>query len=248
MLRAFLARLRASPNSAALLHTGALTGAGFVISLLRDVPLAATYGGSASLDVFFVALGPTLYWGTESANLAYLGAMPALAAHHTRTPPRHLIVAVLGVAVLSATGLAAVAAFTPSVIAPGLVAVGKRRELAIAIGVLGLLIPLLTIGGLLRAMLELARRFSFWATLPAFRSAGVGVLALATAGASTAAWLVVGVLAGLSAWLIFGFALVRHLQTEPPEEVRAHAVTPLGGGLLPLMLMILIGQLAGLAD
>ena len=114
------------------------------------------------------------------------------AAHRTRTPPPRLIVAVLAVAVLTAGALAAVAVLTPSVIAPGLVALGARRQLAIAVGALGLLIPLLTIGGLLRATLELARRFSFWATLPAFRSTGVAVLALATAGASTAAWLVVG--------------------------------------------------------
>lgn len=247
MFRAFLARLRASPNGVALLRTGALTGAGFVISLLRDVTLAATYGGSASLDVFFVALGPTLYWGTESANLAYLGAMPALAAHRTRTPPPRLIATVLAMAALSAAVLAAVAALAPSAIAPGLVALGERRELAIAVGALALLIPLLTIGGLLRAMLELARRFSFWATLPAFRSAGVAVLALATAEASTAAWLVVGVLAGLSAWLIFGFALLRHLHAEPRKEVAAQPLPPVGG-LFPLMLMILIGQLAGLAD
>jgi len=231
-----------------LFRTGALTGAGFVISLVRDVTLAATYGGSASLDVFFVALGPTLYWGTENANLAYLGALPALAAHRTRTPPPRLIVAVLAVAVLTAGALAAVAVLTPSVIAPGLVALGARRQLAIAVGALGLLIPLLTIGGLLRATLELARRFSFWATLPAFRSTGVAVLALATAGASTAAWLVVGVLAGLSAWLIFGFTLLRRLRAEPQETVTADPVIPLAGGLLPLLLMIIIGQLAGLAD
>ena len=69
--------LRASPNGAALLRAGGLTGAGFVVSLVRDMALAATYGRSASLDVFFVALGPTLYWGTESANLAYLTPGPA---------------------------------------------------------------------------------------------------------------------------------------------------------------------------
>jgi len=248
MLRTLFARLLASPNSAALLRTGALTGAGFVISLVRDMTLAATYGGSASLDVFFVALAPTLYWGTESANLAYLGTMPALAARGTRTPPPHLIRAVLGIAVLSATALAAVAALAPSAVAPGLVALGERRDLAIAVAALGLLIPLLTLGGLLRAMLELARRFSFWAALPAFRSAGVAVLAVATGGAATASWLVAGLLAGVTAWLFFGVALVRRLHGGPQEEAATVSVAPLGAGLLPLMLMILIGQFAGLAD
>jgi hypothetical protein len=89
-----------------------------------------------------------LYWGTESANLAYLGTMPALAAHRTRTPPPRVIVAVLGVAILSAVVLTAVAALAPSAIAPGLVALGERSELVTAVGALGLLIPLLTLGGL----------------------------------------------------------------------------------------------------
>jgi putative peptidoglycan lipid II flippase len=248
MFRSMVARVRASSTGAALLSTGALTGAGFVISLVRDMTLAATYGGSPSLDVFFVALGPTLYWGTESANLAYLGTMPALAAHSTRTPPPRLIVAVLGVAVLSALSLAAIAALAPSAIAPGLVALGERRELVTAVGALGLLIPLLTLGGLLRATLELARRFSFWAALPAFRSTGVGVLALATAGASTANWLIAGVLAGVSAWLMFGLGLVRRLHEEPRDKAIAVPMTPLGGSMMPLILMVLIGQLAGLAD
>src|SRR6266566_1758030 len=79
--------------------------------------------------------------------------------------------------------LVAVAALAPAAVAPGLVALGERRELAIAVGALALLIPLLTLGGLLRATLELVSRFSFWAALPAFRSTGVAVLALMTAGA-----------------------------------------------------------------
>lgn len=248
MLGTLVTRLRTSSTGAALLRTGALTGAGFAISIVRDMTLAATYGGSPALDVFFVALGPTLYWGLESANLAYLGAMPALAARHTlRLHPR-MIVASLGIAVTGATALAALAIFTPTAIAPGLVALGERRELAFAVGALGLLIPMLTVGGLLRAPLELAKRFAFWAALPLFRSAGVCLLAVATAGAATASWLVTGVLAGVSAWLIFGVAQARLLRGAPQHEAAPVPMTVPASGALPLVLVILIGQFAGLAD
>src|SRR2546425_2491086 len=55
---------------------GLLTGIAYTASILRDAILAALYGGSAALDIYFVALAPSQFLGMEVASLGYLAFLP----------------------------------------------------------------------------------------------------------------------------------------------------------------------------
>ena len=55
---------------------GLLTGLAYLTSIARDAILAAYYGGSAALDIYFIALSPSQFLGMEIASLSYLAFLP----------------------------------------------------------------------------------------------------------------------------------------------------------------------------
>ena len=55
---------------------GGLTASAYLLSIIRDALFATYYGGSAALDVYFVALSPSQFVGMESASLTYLAFLP----------------------------------------------------------------------------------------------------------------------------------------------------------------------------
>src|SRR5437762_3335292 len=55
---------------------GLLTGVAYATSIIRDAVLAALYGGSRALDIYFLALAPSQFLGLELASLAYLTFLP----------------------------------------------------------------------------------------------------------------------------------------------------------------------------
>src|SRR5437016_2946441 len=55
---------------------GLLTGIAYTASIVRDAILAAFYGGSAALDIYFIGLAPSQFLGTEIASLVYLAFLP----------------------------------------------------------------------------------------------------------------------------------------------------------------------------
>ena len=136
------------------------------------------------------------------------------------------------------------------VLAPGYAGHRAMSSLRISLAVLCLLIPALTVGGVLRAALETKGWFSAWALLPAFRSAAIIVFAMLTATRPGVGWLVAGTLIGVSFFLGYA-ALLSHSQrffqshNESPEPVVGKGFPT---SLLPLLGSVLLGQVTVALD
>ena len=236
---------------------GALAASGYVLSILRDAILATYYGGSAALDVYFIALSPAQFIGMEGASLVYLAFLPEFsrslrtgdaAAYDTLFRARLAFAAkaALTVAIL----LAALGAAFPRWIAPGYADQAAIHALRIGLIVLSTLIPGLAVVGVLRAALEAQTRFSAWALLPGFRSIALIVCVLLSVSHPALGWLLAGSLLGVG--VAIGYAALARRARRPVTPAPAALVdTPtdaLPVSLVPLLVAVLLGALTGMID
>ena len=242
---------------ASLLRVGALTSFAYLIGIGRDAVLATFYGGSTALDIYFVALAPSQFVGMEAASLTYLALLPEFskafrgAGGRSGTYMLRERLLFIGKATLGLAFLFAVlGVLIAPVLAPGYAGHRAMSSLRISLAVLCLLIPALTVGGVLRAALETKGWFSAWALLPAFRSAAIIVFAMLTATRPGVGWLVAGTLIGVSFFLGYA-ALLSHSQrffqshNESPEPVVGKGFPT---SLLPLLGSVLLGQVTVALD
>jgi putative peptidoglycan lipid II flippase len=242
---------------ASIALVGTLSALGYILSILRDSVLARYYGHSSSLDVYFVALLPSQFVGTEAASLAYLVFLPEFSRaieagdedeHH------HLLRARLSF-VIKGAGLAAAAfaaiglLFTP-VLAPGYISSGALGSLRASFVVLSTMIPCLAILGVMRASLEAHGHFSAWALLPAFRSTALIACVLVSATRPAVGWLVSGTLLGLCLSLGYALLVGRSHKSPIPAFARSlrRAPSELPSSVAPLLASIFVGQLTAMLD
>jgi peptidoglycan biosynthesis protein MviN/MurJ (putative lipid II flippase) len=228
-----------------------LTGLAYVASLLRDAILAALYGGSAALDIYFIALAPSQFVATEVATLVYLSFLPQFSraiADISGVNPRELLrdrislvaKGTLGVAVVVAVGSILLA----PLIAPRYVQEGFGRALRVSFVLLSLLIPLLGVIGVLRAFLEAHSKFVPWAVLPAFRSGVLSLVVLMTSFNLSIGWLLLGTVLGAASGLAFSWVslgrLPTYTRTAPGSSMRTP--TPFPPTVAPLVAALIVGQ------
>jgi putative peptidoglycan lipid II flippase len=234
---------------------GILSCIGYVLSVVRDSVLARYYGGSSALDLYFVALSPSLFVGMEAASLAYLAFLPefSLAAggqHEYRAVLRSRIALVARVGGLASLGIAAIGVVFAPLLAPGHAAIGAIGPLRATFIPLSLVVPCLAVIGVLRASLEVYGRFAPWALLPGFRSAVLIACVLLGTARPAIGWLVGGTLLGLLLALVF-FFLVDRLQDRgfpkaSPSSTRIPIVLP--ASIKPLLGAIVVGQITAFVD
>jgi len=247
MIKRFWLASRASPLRRALSRTALLTGAGYGIGIWRDAALTSTLGGTRSLDIFFAALAPALLWGTEMANLAYLSVLPQL----VRSRSSQMLARTRSLLILTAAGgmitLAAIGLFFPKLIAPGFSEPAEQRALALSMGAMALLIPMLTLAGLVRARHETMGHFAFWATFSASRSLGVITVVFLLSRTDSPLLPTGGMLLGVAIWLAVGMRRLPNLR--PQVGAPASNQTPTVQLLLgPLFISMVIAQVTGFAD
>jgi putative peptidoglycan lipid II flippase len=234
---------------------GGLAALGYLASMLRDALLAAYYGGSAALDVYFVALSPAQFLGTEAATLAYLAFLPefTLLASHT-ADYRGLLRARLAFAGTYGLGAAlmlgmAGAVFTPW-LAPGYAGRSAIHEVRVSVAILSLLVPGLALAGVLRAALEARAHFSPWALVPGLRSAALIALVLLSARHPALAWLLGGSLLGVAVVIGYEVLIGRrhgHVTWSGAQHI-GERIAPLPSSLVPLIGAILLGAVTSMVD
>ncbi|HUL03238.1 MAG TPA: hypothetical protein VLV16_08445, partial [Gemmatimonadales bacterium] len=198
-----------------IIFVGLLAVLGYLVSALRDAVLAAFYGGSPALDVYFIALSPAQFLGMEGASLAYLAFLPefARAGGDAQGLHGHLLRARLGFAVKVGCGaallLTAAGVLSPQWLAPGYAGHRALGGLRISIAVLSTLIPGLLVLGVVRAALEARARFSAWALLPGFRSTVLIACVLLSASHPTLVWLLAGSVLGVGLAIAYAARMSR---------------------------------------
>jgi putative peptidoglycan lipid II flippase len=186
----------------AVIRVAGLTGIVYVVSVVRDSLLATFYGGSAALDIYFLATGPAQTLGLEIASLIYLALLPEFvkslhregASFETQLPGRLVAAAGVGLAGAAVLTFAGVA-FT-GLFAPGFTNRADLATLRASLAVCSLLVPMLAVAGGLRAALESRRQFTPWAIYPGLRSAALVLCVLASSAAPALGWLIAGSLVG----------------------------------------------------
>lgn len=236
---------------------GLLTGVAYLTSIARDAILAAYYGGSTALDVYFIALSPSQFLGMEIASLSYLAFLPEFSRSIGAGATSRLsglfheraalaLKGSVGVAILlMLTGVV----LTP-LLAPGYAHSDALRTVRLSFACLSLLVPILGIIGVLRAFLEAQGRFVAWALLPAFRSGVLGAVVLLTAVHLSVGWLLLGSLLGAGAALAFAWSRVRAQGSYAPAQ-RSDPVSPgnpLPASLAPLIASLVAGQATVMLD
>jgi putative peptidoglycan lipid II flippase len=235
---------------------GLLAALGYLISAVRDAVLAAFYGGSPALDVYFIGLAPAQFIGMEGASLVYLAFLPEFARAKGKEDGwhDHLLRARLRFAVKAGCGIAlilvAVGVLVPQWLAPGYEGHRALSGLRASATVLAMLVPGLLALGVLRGALEARARFSPWALLPGFRSAVLIVCVLVSAARPQLWWLLVGSLLGVALAILYALRAER----DPTRAVVAGPAGPSGPPpslpptLVPLLGAVLCGALTGVVD
>ncbi len=215
---------------------------------MRDAILAAFYGGSAALDIYFIALAPSQFVATEVATLVYLSFLPEFSraiAAISGANPSELLRKRLSLVVKGTTAIAIVVALgsvlLAPLIAPRYVQEGFGRTLRMSFAALSLLIPLIGVIGVLRAFLEAHSKFVPWAVLPAFRSGVLTIVVLLTSSTPSVGWLLLGSLLGAAAGLAYGWLSLRTLPTydRPTIAPRLPTFPPT---IAPLVAALVVGQ------
>ena len=236
---------------------GLLTGVAYLASIVRDAVLAAYYGGSAPLDIYFIALAPSQFLGMEIASLAYLAFLPEFSRSLgnddygavTRLLRERFALAFKGtltVAILVTLGGLILA----RVLAPGYVEHGALQAVRLSFACLSVLVPMLGVMGVLRAFLEAQGRFGPWAVLPAFRSGVLSVVVVLSAVNPSIVWLILGSSLGAGAGLAYTWLTARALPsyTSARLDPRPREGNPLPTSLAPLIAALFVGQGTALLD
>ena len=233
-----------------------MAAVGYALSIVRDALLATFYGGSRALDIYFIALSPAQFVGTEAASLAYLAFSPEFAGAASGsddTTYRHLFRERLAVAtsagVVVAVLFSVLGAMFTGLLAPGYAGQAAIRSLRAGVVVLSALIPGLTVVGVMRADLETRARFSAGALLPGFRSGTLIICVLLSASHPALGWLLAGSLLGVMVAIAYASFLARdHGHLIPAAGTAAKPAPRLPSSLTPLVIAILLGELTTIVD
>ena len=230
----------------ALLRVSGLTGLIYILSVVRDVLLANYYGGSAALDILFLATAPSQFLGLEIATLIYLAFLPEFvgAIHQgvgLEALLRRRVGLAAGVGAAVAVLLATIGVFFTRLVAPGFARHEGLDVVRWSLAACSLLVPLFATAGALRAALEAEGRFSAWAIYPGLRSAALVACALLGASSLSIGWLVAGTLLGTLAGPIC-FAVLAGLHRS--NRAATSGVGETIAGALPAAIRPLAGSLA----
>jgi putative peptidoglycan lipid II flippase len=236
---------------------GLLTGVAYLASIVRDTVLAAHYGGSPALDIYFIALSPSQFLGIEIASLLYLAFLPefsralALVDNPSISQLLHdrVAFAIKGTIAVAILLMLAALLLAP-LLAPGYAQDGALHTVRLTFVCLSLLVPVIGVIGVLRAFLEAQGRFMAWALLPAFRSGLMIAVVILTAAHLSVGWLVVGSLVGAGAALAFAWSRARAQPSYAPARPvgPGNPVSQLPASLAPLIASLAVGQATVMLD
>src|SRR5436309_2819181 len=236
---------------------GLLTGVAYTASIVRDAVLAALYGRSSALDIYFIALAPSQFLGMEIASLAYLAFLPEF-SHSLATGAAkgagELLRERFALTVKGTLSVAILVTIAGSlfarVLAPGYAQVNTLLSVRLSFAGLSLLIPIVGLIGVLRAFLEAQGRFVPWALVPAFRSGVLSVVVILSALTPSIGWLIAGSLMGAATALAYSWVTAQALPSYRTAG-QGHAAggrSPFPRSLVPLMAALIVGEATVLVD
>lgn len=225
-----------------------LTGTGYLLSLGRDMVLAGMYGGTPALDIFYLALAPIQYWAAEIAGFFYLTTLPAFRSDTATDRLSRPLYRAGMVGAAAAMALVTAVALVPGLILPSHTGASGAAHFWAFVG-LSTILPMLAMGGIVRAALEAHERFAPWGALPGIRSVALVAVAWTgrTIGGPALAWLSAGAVLGVAAAVTLLAACWTLLAREPLERGPTVGSEPQAASKAVLASLIL-GQAAVLVD